>query len=405
MKLNRTTGSALLIAGTCIGAGMLALPVATASSGFFFSVIILLICWAAMFLAGLYVLEVNLCLKLESNFISMAKVTLGRWGEIVAWLTYILLLYSLMAAYLTAGGGVVVNAIDSVFAHHFQSWTGSIVWVLVAGVILYLGVYLVDYCNRVLIIGLIIAYVLLVTFASPKIQLHNFVQGHPQYLLAALPIIITAFGFHVIIPSLRVYLQSNVKKLIKVIFYGSLIPLIVYILWELVIFGTIPADGKHGLIAIYQSGQPATTLAESLSLILKSDWIIVAARFFIFFAIASSFLGIATSLFDFLSDGFQIKKTPFGKIMILLLMFVPPFIYAHFYPKGFILALSYAGIFVAILHGILPACMVFAARKKQLVDQYRSPGGNVGLIALITFSALIIIAQVVLNIGWISSVK
>jgi len=89
-------GSILLIVGTSIGAGMLALPIATAQLGFFGSLILLLICWFVMTAGALLLLEVNLWLPQNSNLISMAKATIGPIGQIVAWITYLLLLYYLL---------------------------------------------------------------------------------------------------------------------------------------------------------------------------------------------------------------------------------------------------------------------------------------------------------------------
>jgi len=103
MHIKRLTGGVLLIAGTCVGAGMLALPITMGSSGFFISTLLLIACWLGTYLCGLYVLEANLCMPENSNYISMAKASLGRFGEVTAWITYLLLLYSLMASYLIGG--------------------------------------------------------------------------------------------------------------------------------------------------------------------------------------------------------------------------------------------------------------------------------------------------------------
>lgn len=291
MKINRQTGAILLITGTCIGAGMLALPATTAAAGFWPAIALLIVCWLAMYLTGLYVLEANLCVKENSNFVSMAKATLGRWGEVVAWITYLLLLYSLMAAYLSGGGAILVNALQPHFQHTLGDWIGPLPWVIVAALIIYCGAKPVDGLNRLFIIGLIATFIALVVFTSPHIKAAHLTAAHPGFLFAALPIVITAFGYHVIVPSLRVYLQSKIVPLKKTIFLGSFIPLVVYLIWEFVVFGAIPVEGPQGLLSILHSGQPATQLSASLAQISQTSYLVVIARFFIFFAIASSFLG------------------------------------------------------------------------------------------------------------------
>ncbi|MBX9587557.1 MAG: tyrosine transporter [Gammaproteobacteria bacterium] len=396
--INKTTGGTLIIAGTCIGAGMLALPVAMASGGFIGSCGALIIFWLAMALTGLYVLEVNLYLPSESNFISMAKLTLGKPGEIVAWSTYLLLLYSLMAAYLSGGGDLVESAYSSVVHSDLQSWIKPLPWMAVASVAIYFGTRAVDRLNRLLFAGLIATYFLMVFFTIPHINMSYLLPGKPLSLLYAFPILSTAFGYHVVIPSMRLYLSGAVNNLVKIILLGSFITLVVYIFWDLVVFGTIPTNGPMSLEVIQHSGQPATKIASTLAALSHNTSLVMIIEFFIFFAISTSFIGISLALFDFLTDGLKIPRTALGKFLSTILTFVPPLTYALFFTKGFILALSYAGVFVAILHGLLPAAMAWSGRNKRLPELYLAPGGKLGMAIIMLFSLLIIVMQMIVNI-------
>lgn len=391
--MNKIIGGALLMAGTCIGAGMLALPVAMAASGFFLSILLLILCWVMMFYTGLLTLEANINLPLGANFISMSKATLGKTGESITWACYLLLLYSLIAAYLSAGGDLLNDASKSLFNLSLPDWFASLPLIIIIAVFIYSGAKFVDYFSRVLMIGLVASYAALIAIAVPHVNINQLTIGHAKYLFPALAIVIAAFGYHVIIPSLRMYLQDDVGKLKKAIFLGSLIPLLVYIVWELIVFGIIPVHGPYGLLMVLKAGDPASRLTKDLAIISTSNLVTISARFFVVFAIASSFLGIAFSLFDFLADGFKIKKTPSGKSLLLLLTFLPPFIFVLLYPRGFLIALSYAGIFVAILHGILPTLMVWIGREKGLMRRYEVIGGKVFLSIILLFSLLVIISN------------
>ena len=92
---SKVFGGVLLIVGTSIGGGMLALPMAAAAGGFYHSIILFLGAWLVTVLAAFYTLEVNLWLPEDTNLISMAKVTLGRPGQLITWISY-LLLYTLL---------------------------------------------------------------------------------------------------------------------------------------------------------------------------------------------------------------------------------------------------------------------------------------------------------------------
>jgi len=393
MKINSYTGGILLVAGTCIGAGMLALPVTLATSGFWLSSFWLILCWMCTCLTGLYVLEANLGLEEKSNFVSMAKSTLGRWGEVVAWITYLLLLYSLMAAYLSAGGDLVFKGLHAVTKINIQAWLDPLPWIAIAGCVIYFGARFVDGLNRVLMTGLIISYIAMVLGSIPDINMPLINAGEVGHLLPALPILATSFGYHVVIPSIRTYMHGDLNHLPKVIIFGSLIPLVIYIAWNAVVFGTVPIEGDHGLLWILQSGKPASELTNAMSVILHNPALTTITEFFIFFAIASSFLGISFALFDFLRDGLRLHHVFRGKWFIALLTFIPPLLYTTFFPQGFMMALSYAGVFVAILHGILPALMVWAGRKTAVSSQYKAPGGYVGLVVILLLSLLVVVYQ------------
>jgi tyrosine-specific transport protein len=187
---------------------------------------------------------------------------------------------------------------------------------------------------------------------------------------------------------MRLYLSGVVKDLIRIIVLGSFITLVVYLFWDLVIFGTIPVSGALSLDAIQHSGQPATKIASTLAALTHNTSLVMIIEFFIFFAISTSCIGSSLALFDFLVD---------GKIVATVMTFIPPLTFALLFPKGFILALSYAGVFVAILHGILPAAMAWAGRNRGLPELYRAPGGKLGMVFIIVFSLLIIAMQLVVN--------
>ncbi len=140
-------GGVLLIVGTSIGAGMLALPITTAGSGFISSTLLLIVCWALMAFSAFLLLEVTLWFPPRTNMISMARATLGKAGELVAWVSYILLLYALLAAYISSGSAIF-DTLASVLHLRFSPAINAILFVLVFGYIVYRGIKPVDYVNR-----------------------------------------------------------------------------------------------------------------------------------------------------------------------------------------------------------------------------------------------------------------
>lgn len=384
-------GGILLVIGTTIGAGMLALPIATAQLGFWGSVILLLSCWGIMTVCALLFLEVNLWLPPNSNMISMAGVTLGKPGQMVAWIFYLLLLYSIISAYV-AGGGDLFHYILVSRGIALPQWLASILFTILFGSVVYFGIRSVDYVNRGLMFGKLSAFFILTILIFPSISAEHLTQGAWGNILSPTSISVTAVSFAClfIIPSLRSYFKNDVKQLRKAIFIGTLIPLICYIAWDMTIMGVIPAE--H-LKQILHSSHANSDLVLTLSNFLQNQIITLFAKFFTSICMATSFLSVSLSLSDFLADGLRLSKDQSrGSIIIYGFTFLPPLIIVLFYPHAFLRGLQYAGLCVFVLMVLLPPLMAWRGRyhRELAQDSYRVGGGKFLLALLVIFATLMI---------------
>ena len=383
-------GGILLIIGTSIGGGMLALPLATASIGFVESSLLLVACWFVMTAGAFLILEVNLWLPTNSNLISMAKATLGKGGQAVAWVTCLLLLYSLLAAYI-AGGSDFLKSLLSLVHVTLPNWSVTLLFTTILGGVVFMGIHAVDHTNRILIFVKFGALILLMGFMFPQVSLSYLSGGESKYLMAGITVSLTSFGFATIVPSMRAYFHNDVKKLRLAILMGSLIPLVCYIVWNFAVMGVIPRTGDQGLVAILHSKQSTSDFVNVLSALLHRDTITNFARTFTSVCLLTSFLGVALSLSDFLADGLHIEKVGMQKLFILVLTFVPPVIVVLVYPGAFITALAYAGIYCVILLILLPTLMVWFGRyRKNIAKGYQVAGGKFLLVFLMIVSVFII---------------
>lgn len=395
--MSKIIGGILLIVGTSIGGGMLALPVATASSGFINASLLMLACWVAMTFCAFLILEVNLWFPTNSNIISMAKTTLGSVGQFVAWFTYLLLLYSLLAAYIASGSDVLHTLLTKLQLHP-PLWLASILVIFLLGSIVYQGINAIDYMNRGFMFIKLGAYILLVALALPHVDFTLLPIGQPHYLLGAVTVVITSFGYATVIPSLRTYFNSDVKKLRLVILIGSLIPLFCYIVWDFVIQAELPSAGKDGLIAMANSGHEVSQLTHALTGLLSNQWVTTCANIFTSICIATSFLGVSLCLADFLSDGLRIEKKGWGNLLIHSLTFLPPLAVILFYPDAFLKGLSYAGIFCVVLLMLLPPLMTWSGRyHKRIAHGYQVMGGKPALIISTAVAILVLIISKVMK--------
>lgn len=402
---NETVGSSLLVGGTAIGAGMLALPLTTGVGGFYHATFLFLVIFLFMLTSLFYLLEATLMTNNPtSNLVTICKDRLGPIGAGTAWISFLMLLYAVAAAYLSGGGSLITDLVTTLFKFNIHSAFGVLIFLTIFGCIIIFDTKVVDFINRVCMVGLISSFLLLLIFVSPHIEPSHYSSGKPEYLWAAVPVVALSFTSHIIIPSLRNYLQSNITKLKKALLWGSTIPLIFYLLWEFLIIGLLPINGPNSLESLGGEAQPIAKLTDTLKKLIGLSWIATLVASFSFFALVTSFFGVALSLYDFLSDGFHIKKTFKGKILLLFLMFTPPILFALFYPHGFMVALGYAGVFVAILYGILPVLMVWHGRYIEKKKQaFRVFGGKALLLIIFTGAIGIIFIQVAVNQKWVAS--
>lgn len=381
-------GGALLVAGTSIGGGMLALPVLTSVAGFLPSIVIYLLSWLFMAGTGLLFLEISQWLKGEANIVSMADSTLGHTGKSFAWFLYLFLFYCLTVAYMVGCGNIFVDLSHS----YIPDWLGPFVCTLLFAPLILISTGLASFLNIWLVAGLAISYFgfVFLGFRYVNPDLLRFQDW--SFSLRVLPIAFTSFAYQGIIPTLATYMHHDAPKIRKAILIGSFIPLIAYTIWEWLILGIVPVEGPNGLHEALHKGQNAV---EPLKYFIKNQAVYGLGQAFAFFALITSFLGVSLGLRDFLADGLKIQKDQKGKILLALLVLLPPLFIATIYPHIFLIALDYAGGFgCALLLGLLPILMTWAGRYRlKYPYNPQLPGGKIVLTVLGLFVVFEVLSE------------
>jgi tyrosine-specific transport protein len=392
-----------LVAGTCIGGGMLALPVSTGISGFVPSALVMALCWIAMTASALLLLEVNLWMKEGAHVITMAKTILGPIGGIVSWIVFLFISYASIVAYTAAGGSLVINGAESLLGIALSKPVGCSLFIVFFGVIIALGSHLVGRVNTILFVAMIVAYLALVGSAATEINLDLLKHRYWKSSFLAIPLLLTTFSFQTMLPSITPYLQRNAKELRWAIVGGTTLTFIVYLIWEAIALGIVPISGPNSLIKALEAGEPVTQYLREHA---KSEWVSNTAEFFAFFALATSFLGMALGLIDFLSDGLKIKKEGIGKVWLGMMIIIPTFIFAAYFERIFIVALDTSGGFGdSILNGIMPVMMVWIGRYYlKFPDENRIPGGKPLLIIVGAFFVLSLSLEILIQSGYLCDI-
>lgn len=386
-------GGILLIGGSCVGAGMLALPILTGLSGFFPSMTMLFCAWAFMTITGLLMVEVNSWFKTQVNIVSMAGHTLGQFGRVLSWGLYLFLFYSLLVAYISGSGSLASTYFDIYLSMKLPSWVGSILFVAVFGSIAYMGTRTVDHWNRAFMFGKIFTYLCMVFLGIQYIKPDLLLRTEPAYAIFSLPILVISFGYHNMIPTLTAYMKGDTQRVRKVILGGSFFALIVYLIWEFVVLGIVPPEGQWGLITSWKRGWQAS---QAVSGTLGISWVSFFAEGLAFFALLTSFVAQTLALVHFLADGLKVKSERHESVPLCLLALAPPLLFSFLYPQLFIKALNFAGgVCAVILFGVLPTLMVWIGRySKKNTSSYQVRGGKPLLVTIFCFALFILFFQI-----------
>ncbi|MGY3689006.1 aromatic amino acid transport family protein [Vibrio coralliilyticus] len=399
MTKSKVLGSTLIIAGTTIGAGMLALPLASAGIGFTTSLIIMVALWALMAYTALLMIELHQHADTSATLHTLANQFLGQKGKWVASFSMLFLFYSLCAAYIAGGGAQFGERISQITGVEISGMTSTVIFTIVVAAVVTIGTATVDKVNRVLFAIKLIAMAMVLTFLAPNVT-ESYLLSMPVeqgLVVAAIPVIFTSFGFHGSIPAIVNYLDGNTPSLRKAIIVGSSIPLIIYVFWQIVTLGVVSQDalvdnqGLSGLISTLSTKVHQSGLGQTIGV-------------FADLALLTSFLGVSLGLFEFLGDSFNKKKAASSRIVVGAITFVPPMGFALFYPQGFIMALGYAAIALAVLAIFLPIMMVKKARvAEDTQGGYQVFGGTAGLMISGTVGFVIIAAQLLITMGVLPS--
>ncbi|XP_021812771.1 uncharacterized protein LOC110755797 isoform X2 [Prunus avium] len=322
--LKREAGSLssaiFLVAGTTIGAGILAIPAVTQESGFLASAITCILCWIYMVVTGLLIAEVNvntMC-QLGSggvSLVSMAMRTVGSVGvQIVCW-SYIFIHYALLVAYVARSSEIMSNFLG------IPLWESATIFSLLLGGICYFG--------RTAIV------------------------------------------------------------------LGTSIPLVLFLVWNAVILGTITTVEMS-----------SDKIMDPLQQLLSTNEVVgPIVEVFSLFAIATSYIGFVLGLSDFLSD---LLKLPAGQSRSLpyAMTLVPPIVLSLLDPEIFFKALDFAGTYgVLVLFGILPAAMSWSDRYSssspamKLPVPQLVPGGRLTLSLVVGGAACVIFSELLEKLG------
>lgn len=404
--MNQITGSALILAGTAIGAGMIALPMTLSKIGLFAGLIALLLIWASVYYSALATTELSLRAHKASSIGVLAKRFSGPSLEWICQICMLLLTYALMVAYL--GGGTSI--IDSLL-HHFLGEQSPDQGNILLGFTVFLYITLVlktkwiDSINRILFFGLILTLVIVISTIAIHLQPGNlpWVSEHmtdaPSWFIL-LPVVFTSFGFQLTIPTIIDYLGLSAENIKKSLLWGSLIPVIVYLIWTFVTLGIIYQSDPESYHQTLQQGGDVGHFVDVLSHVTQWQGLRFMSWIISILALVTSAIGVGLGIKSFWQEKLSHKFPEHAsKIPFLngLLVVIVPYLISHALKDSFLQALAFAGMILVTLSILIPVYLLFKSDHLPNKSDYRLLQ-NIPLRIMVFLFGLFIFVSEIINI-------
>ena len=360
----------MFIAATCIGSGMIALPIILVKIGIIPSILVMFSMWLIIYYTSLINLELNLQAGKGMSLGALCDYFSGKKIQLVGTMLLMLLSYSLLCAYISIGTSVLEEILG---ANNL-----SLLYTIFLMSILYLPGHTVKRVNNCLFIGIIGVIGVLMVCLSTSINWSNiplFEKSDLSVWSVLLPVVFTSFGFQVIFHTLTDYYNCDVVTLKKVFFWGSLIPAIVYIIWTCSVIGAVHTHSQIFYQKMVVGSIDVSALVAQLSLVAKNAFVQKLIMYLSFLAVTTSAIGIGLGLVGSLANNFKewlIKRSIQAQIsektlrvFTTIFSIVPAQFIVLVIPNAFISILGFAGMILSLIAIILPIYL-FTLIKKDL---------------------------------------
>ena len=338
------------LVGVTIGAGIMGIPYVISKSGLLVGLINIAVIGFLMLFVNLFMAEIVLRTKGNHQLTGYAAKYLGKTGKWLMAISMVIGVSGALLAYLIGGG----SALSSIFGGDIF-WYG-ILFFAFASSIIFRGIDFVKSTELVSVAVLLVIVFIIIAVNFLNINPANLSIGDGNLFLPY-GVVLFAFIGTSAIPEMRQELANNYKEMKNAVILGTMIPIIVYLLF--------------GLSTVLVSGMGTTEVASvGLGKSLGSGMNLLTGIFAIF-NMATSFIILGLALREMYHYDLKISRTN----SFLLALGVPLMIFIFGF-RDFITPLGIAGSLTGGIDGILIVLMLWKAREKS----DRKPEFKVGFI-------------------------
>lgn len=371
--MQRQLGAIFLVAGTAIGSGTLALPMVLAKLGLVASIVLMLCVWGLVYYTALMSVELNLHAKKGLPLGPLARRFSGPIAEWIGIISLKVLSYALLAVYIYGGAAVIQKLLSNTTGQEISFVSIASFYTVGIALILASPIRWVDYVNRLLFIGLLGVFAILVAGLGFSMEwgdlpLTSESTGAFQSWHLVIPVVFTSFGFQVIFHTLTDYCRHNPAVLRRVFFWGSGIPTLIYIIWTCSVLGVL----YHHNPLFYQQAVRGTIdvgdMINALSHVAQWKTVQLLAWWVSILAILTSVIGVGLGLIDTIKHSLEryVKTPALQQSIAIFAALIPAYIIAIMVPNAFIKVLGFAGMILTVIAILLPVYLLMCIKGKKL---------------------------------------
>jgi len=233
---NRLILAISTLSGTIIGVGFFALPYVTLKVGFWVILGYFLALGALVILIHLFFGELALKTPDFKRLPGFAKIYLGNWGQVLAYISIILGIFGALLAYLIVGGEFFTELLLPIFGGNSLIYT--LFYFVIGASLIFFGITAIA---KVEFWGLVLFFIILfaIFFRGESFITIGNLFPSPDFSYIFLPygIILFSLWGATLIPEIEEMLGERKKLILKIIPIAILIPIIVYLFFIYLILG------------------------------------------------------------------------------------------------------------------------------------------------------------------------
>jgi len=316
--------------GCIIGAGILAIPYVVMKAGFWTGIAVILVIGIVALIIHLLEGEIGLRSKKCGQLVTYADQYLGKKGKYLMFVAMMIGVYGSLVAY-TLG---VAQSLTSIFGGWFMLW--AVIFYGMMAILVFGNLKVLEESELCMEIVKLVVFVLILAalFNSHHFTSARFTGFDVTNVFIPYGVLLFACLGTAAVPEVRQELKRCARLTKKVIIWGSVIPVIVYLLFTIAVVGV--------------SGELTSEVATISIAQLVGGAGFILLHVFAILAMASSFVALAYALKDVFKTDFKMTNIKAWVITMLV-----PAIILLLGVESFVKTLDITGTFAGGLVGII----------------------------------------------------